>query len=148
MTVLRSFLRNILRPSVVVILLSIGLPACATFPAGGGTEPPTIVIRNRSGADIATVTLREAGPGAGQPRFASLAPVPTGASPQVGRSSDPPPFPRAVVLEWVDAAGRTVVRELSLLPALKDATGAKDEALVFEIGPFEDVLVFIERGPR
>jgi len=120
------------------------LSSCASFPLWGGKEPRTIVIRNRSGVDIAEVTLRETGPGARASRFGSIAPVPTGVSQEYGRPTDPPPLPRTIAVEWVDNEGRTRVRDLSISKALKRATGGRGEAMVFEFGPYEDVQVFIE----
>jgi len=64
------------------------------------------------------------------------------------RPTEPPPFPRTVAVEWVDHDGRTHMRELSISKALRSATGSSDEALVFEIWPDEDVLVFIEKKPK
>jgi len=130
---------------IVPLLSLLLLASCASFPAGGGREPQTIVIRNRSGADISSVTLRDAGRSSGESRFGTIAPVPQGVSQQIGRPTEPPPLPRSIVVEWVDRAGRTIVREVSVAKALKGATGAGDEAIVIEIGPFEDVLVFTER---
>ena len=133
---------------IVPLLSLLLLASCASLPAGGAKEPRTIVIRNRSGADIASVTLRETGWMSRDPRFGTIAPVPQGVSQEIGRSTGPPPLPRSIEVEWVDRAGRTLVREVSVAKALKGATGAGDEAIVFEIGPFEDVLVFIERVAR
>jgi hypothetical protein len=129
---------------IILLLASLALASCASLPAGRGKEPAVIVIRNRSGADIAAVTLREAGRGSGESRFGTIAPVPQGASQEVGRPTDPPPLPGNVAVEWVDHQGRTVVRELSLRQALKGSAGGRNEAIVFEIGPAEEVMVFRE----
>jgi hypothetical protein len=125
-----------------VLLLS----SCASLPLGGGKEPQIIVIRNRSGADIDTVTLREAGKQSQASRFGSISPVPLGVSQEYIRPTDPPPFPRTIEVEWVDREGTTHVRELSVSKALRSATGSRGEAIVFEIWPDDDVLVFIEKS--
>ena len=124
------------------------LSSCASLPIGGGEEPRIIVVWNRSGADIATVTLREAVSGQHASRFGSLSPVPMGVAQVYVRPTDPPTFPRSVAVEWLDNEGRTHVRELSLSKALRSSTGSSDEALVFEIWPFEEVLVFVEKRPK
>jgi hypothetical protein len=129
---------------IILLLASLVLASCASLSAGGGNEPRTIVIRNSSGADIAAVTLREAGWNSGESRFGSIAPVPQGVSQEVGRPTDPPPLPKAIAVEWIDHQGRIVVRELSLRKALKGSAGRRNAAIVFEIGPAEEVLVFIE----
>jgi heat shock protein HslJ len=130
----------------MLITAALAAQACATLPAGSFAEPPVIVVRNRSGADIATVTLRETSRTPDRAlRFGSLSPVPAGASQSYVRPKDPPRFPKTVTLEWIDRQGQTHVRDLSVAPALRSATGAADELLVFEIGPYEDVLVLVER---
>lgn len=128
----------------IPLLATLLLSSCASLPISADKEPRIIVIRNRSGADIATVTLREAGREAQASRFGSISPVPSGVSQEYIRPTDPPPFPRTIAIEWVDSAGRTHVRDLSLSKALRSATGSRGEALVFEFWPSEDVLVFIE----
>jgi hypothetical protein len=132
--------------AAVLVLLS--LSSCASLPVGGGGEPRIIAVRNRSGVDIATVTLRESVPGKQVSGFGSLSPVPAGVSQVYVRPTDPPPFPRTVSVEWVDESGGTHVRELSLSKALRSAAGGEDEVLVFEIWPAEEVLVLIEKLPK
>ena len=128
-------------------LTAVAAPACTTMPFGGSAEPAVIAVRNRSGADIATVTLRQPGASPYQAsRFGSVSPVPAGVTQSVGRPSDPPRLAGTVTLEWVDGQGRTHSRDVPIRGALKNATGAEGETLVFEIGPFDDVLVFVE-GP-
>ena len=129
-------------PLLAFLLLS----SCASLPLVGGKEPRTIVIRNRSGSDIDTVTLREAGSGSPAARYGSISPVPKGVSQEYVRPTNPPSFPRTITIEWVDDEGKTHARDLALSKALRSATGSREEALVFEIGPFEDVLVFIENN--
>jgi hypothetical protein len=134
---------------IIMLLLTIlTMLSCASLPIGGGEEPRIIVVWNKSGADIATVTLRESVPGQHVSGFGSLSPVPAGVAQVYIRPSDPPPFPRTVAVEWLDHEGRTHVRELSLSKALRNSTGGSDEALVFEIWPAEEVLVFIQKNPK
>jgi hypothetical protein len=141
----------LLRPFMTTMLIGAALlsMSCASLSIGSNKEPSVIVIRNRSGADITTVTLRESSWFARrESRFGSISPVPKGVSQEIGRPTDPPVFPRTVAVEWVDNEGRDHLRKLPLAKALKDATGGRGEALVFEIGPFEDVLVYIENNPK
>jgi len=125
-------------------LLSLLLASCASLPLAGGKEPAVIVIRNRSGEDIETVSLREAGSRSQSSQFGSISPVPKDVSQEFVRPTKAPPLPRTISIEWLDHEGRTHVRDLSLAKALKNATGSASEALVFEIGPFDDVMVFTE----
>ena len=145
---IRSLFHTVLLRMTALLLLFLLLSSCASLPLAGGKEPRTIIIRNRSGADIAEVSLREAGSGSRVSRFGTLAPVPMGVPQEFGRPTDPPPLPRTVAVEWVDSGGKPHVRELSIVKALRNATGNRDEALVFEIGPYEAVLVFIEKIPE
>jgi heat shock protein HslJ len=123
--------------------------ACSTLPISRTAEPPVIVVRNRSGVDIATVTLREASRSRERAgRFGSLSPVPAGVSQSTVRPKAPPPFPADVAVEWIDSEGRTRSRDVNVSKALRSATGVAGEALVFDIGPFEDVQVFVENAER
>ena len=145
---MRSLLNRVLLPMTAALLVLFSLSSCASLPIGGGAEPRIIVVQNRSGADIATVTLREAVPGQRAAGFGSLSPVPAGVAQVYVRPTDPPPFPRTVAVEWLDNEGKSHVRELSVAKALRHSTGSSDEALVFEIWPSEEVLVFIEKRPK
>jgi hypothetical protein len=145
---MRSSLPAVLPRLTVAFLAILLLSSCASLPIGGGKEPRIIVVRNRSGVDIDTVTLREAVSGQKASRFGSLSPVPLGVSQVYIRPTDPPPFPRTIAVEWLDNEGVTHVRDLSISKALRSTTGSSDEVLVIEIGPYEDVLVFIEKNPK
>jgi hypothetical protein len=139
-------LHPVLLRMTTVILAILLLSSCASLPLGGGKEPRVIVIRNRSGADIDTVTLRDADNRFKASLFGSISPVPNGVSQEYIRPTDPSPFPRTVAVEWIDIIGRSHRREVSVSKALKSATENGGETLVFEIGSFEDVLVFIENS--
>lgn len=131
------------------LAVAIADSSCASLPIGRTAEPPVIVVKNSSGIDIATVTLREAGRSPDRAgRFGSLSPVPAGVSQSYMRPKEPPPFPADVAVEWIDGEGRTRSRNVNVSKALRSSTGAAGEALVFEIGPFEDVQVFIEQAAQ
>jgi hypothetical protein len=133
----------------LLLCIILGSVACSTLPAGGHAEPKVIAVRNRSGADIVTVTLRQSGGSPSQAtRFGSVSPVPAGVTQSVRRQTDPPRLSPTVTLEWVDNQKRTHTRELSLANELSFATGAEGEMLVFEIRPSGDVLVFVEESSR
>jgi heat shock protein HslJ len=135
--------------AALLLAAALAAAACSTLPFGPSVEPPMITIRNRSHEDIAVVTLRETGRNPDQTRrFGSISPVPAGVSQSYRRAKSSPRLPGTVTLEWTDGQGRTTVRDLPLSKALRSATGAADEALVFEIGPYEDVRVFVERTAR
>jgi len=118
---------------------------CSLASAPAGKEPSIIVIRNHSGANLASASLREATRPPGQAtHFGSVAPVPDGVAQSIVRPTNPPPFPREVAIEWRDLQGGAHRREVSLAALLKNATGVRGEALVFEIGPAENVRVILE----
>jgi len=135
--------------AAILFTAALTVLACSTLPIGATAEPSVIVIRNRSNIDIATVTLRETSRSPDRAlRFGSISPVPRGVSQMYIRPKDAPHFPKTVTLEWTDEQGRTLSRDVSLKSALRSATGAEGETLVFEIDPYEDVFVFVENTAR
>ncbi len=130
--------------SILLFMIAL-LTACASLPLAGAKEPSAIAIRNNSGADIREVTLREHSRYAsGAARFGSLSPVPAGVTQLYIRPSAPPALPRTISVEWVDSAGKTHVKDLSVSSALRSLRGTRDEAIVFEFGPAADIQVFVE----
>ena len=146
--VMRFSLHTVFLRMTAAFLAVLLLSSCASLPSVGVREPHIIVIRNRSGADIDTVTLREAGTRSYASLFGSISPVPDGVSQEYVRSTNPPPFPRTVAVEWIDNEGRTHMREVSVSKALRSAAGIGGDTLVFEIGPVEDVQVLVESNPK
>jgi heat shock protein HslJ len=132
--------------SAVLLLAAIfAAKSCSTLPIGRAVEPHAIVVRSQSNADVTTASLRETSKSPDRAvRFALLSPVPAGVSQIYLRPKDPPRFPKAVTLEWIDNQGRFHSRDLSTTGVLRSATGGTDEALVFAIGTDDDVLVFVE----
>ncbi len=123
--------------------------SCSTLPVGNSPEPPEIIVRNRSNEDIDTVTLRETSHSHDRAlRFGSISPVPVGVSQIFVRPTKPTQFPSQVTLEWIDNKGKVHSRDLSIDAALQSATGAAGEALVFEIGPYENVMVYLDQATR
>ncbi len=128
-------------------LLLFAVPvACSTLPIGTVTEPPVIIVRNSTGADLAKATLSEAAGGNRAFQYGSISPVPRGASQIFVRPTKPQKLPKTVNLEWIDDQGIRHSRELSLMKVLQTATGTKGEAIVFDIWPRGDVAVFLERS--
>ncbi len=128
-------------------LLLFAVPvACSTLPIGTVTEPPVIIVRNSTGADLAKATLSEAAGGNRAFQYGSISPVPRGASQIFVRPTKPQKLPKTVNLEWIDDQGIRHSRELSLMKVLQTATGTKGEAIVFDIWPRGDVSVFLERS--
>jgi heat shock protein HslJ len=129
---------------MLVLASVLVVTACSSLPVSTGAEPPMIMVRNSSGTDLTEVSLSEAAGGSSS-RYGSISPVPRGASQVFGRGTNPRQFPRTVNLEWIDDQGSRHSRELSLKKVLRTATGAKGEALVFDIRPQGDVDVYLER---
>jgi len=108
-------------------------------------EPRLIVIRNATGRDLASVSIQEAGkPFKDAIRIGSISPLTRGGGAIIERQSGSPPLPDAALVMWTDA--RRVVRraEVSLRRALGRATGAANEALIFDLQPFDRVRVSVE----
>ena len=122
------------------------LMSCSTLPVSNAPEPPEIIVRNRSNADIDTVTLRETSHSQDRVlRFGSISPVPAGVSQSFVRPTNPARLPSTVTLEWIDNQGKVHTQDLSIDRTLQSATGAAGEALVFEIGPYSNVMVYVEQ---
>jgi len=131
---------------LLLIIIILGSAACATMPVVRDAEPKVIAVRNLSGIDIISVTLRASGGSSGQAtRFSSVSPVPDGVTQSARRPTDPPRLPHVVTVEWVDNRQQTYARDVSLAGALSSATGSAGETLVFEIRPSGAVTVSIER---
>lgn len=132
-------------PKVWFLVFAFVVSACSSLPISREAEPSVIMVRNSTGADLAEASLSEAAGGGVASRYGSISPVPRGASQVFGRPTDPRQFPRTVNLEWIDVQGSRHSRELSLKKVLRTATGAKGEALVFDILPLENVDVYLEQ---
>ena len=130
----------------LLLALMLGMPVgCASMSRQSQTEPPIIIVRNASGVDLRTVSLRAAGDsGEADLRVGSVSPVPKGASQVFARPSSRAPLPMELEVAWVDAFAASYTRQVSLEPALKEATGAPGEALVFEIRPSGAIAVYCE----
>src|SRR5512135_1979411 len=78
------FIRATLNRRTIDILASLlliaALVACSTLPIGTITEPPVIIVRNSTGADLAKATLSEAAGGNRAFQYGSISPVPRGSS--------------------------------------------------------------------
>ena len=116
---------------------------CAALPAGRGSDPAVLIIRNHSGQDIGTATVSAAvsSANAGR-RHGSISPVPRGASQVFVRPASAPRLPALLNLTW-DTASGVVTREVSLRRPLKERDEALN-ALVFEIRPDLAVDVYRE----
>jgi heat shock protein HslJ len=129
---------------MLVLVAVLVLPACSARLIGKGVEPTVIIVRNSTGADLAEANLSEAAGGTRASRIGSISPIPRGTSQVFVRSTKPQPFPHTVNLEWIDAQGSRHSRKLSLEKVLQATTGAKGEALVFDVLPQGDAAVYLE----
>src|SRR5512135_3194084 len=77
---------------MLVLVFVFAAPACSHTLIGRGVEPPMIMVRNSTGADLAEVSLSEAARGGNASRYGSISPVPGGATQVVGRATDPRQF--------------------------------------------------------
>jgi len=132
--------------SPAALLIALCAAGCQTFLRVERPEPPTVIVRNFCGLHVSRVTLSRIGKDPHETyTYASVAPLPLGASRTAAQPADREPLPNDIRVEWVDNAGQLHTREVSLLRALAFATGGPDEALVFELRPVDRVVVDIER---
>jgi len=78
-------------------------------------------------------------------RMGSISPVPKGVSQIFGRSSQPSNIPWQINVCWINNDDKELCKLVSLKTVLKRATTISGEALVFEILPFSDVTVYLEK---
>jgi hypothetical protein len=129
-----------------LLLLALG---CALLPQGERAEPGIIVIRNRSGHDVETVTLVNATATRGQAiRHGSISPVPQGVSQVVVRPTNPPPLAQAIDVTWNDSSGESFTVHVDLDEALAGQVGGPDLALVLELRSQGELSSYTEHRPR
>lgn len=131
------------------ILLIIALPlfamGCATSPSQSRWEPPIVAIRNVSGQDLATVTVRENLSRNNQSRrLASASPLLHGAVYSIRRQANPRPLSDEMVVMWKLRNGVSETTTVSIEDALRKRKGVGDEALIFHILPGGQVMVSVD----
>jgi len=129
----------------LVALLILG---CASAPVSWRAEPKTIIVRNRSGTELASVSLNmpEGTDDSALVGVNRVAPVPRDSSQVLARRISPPPLPGVVEVRWRDRQGARYSREVAMEPILETATGEPGEMLVFEIRPAGEVTVYCQAG--
>jgi hypothetical protein len=139
------------RLAVLAIALVIASTGCAA--GRSKNEPGIIALRNSTGATLTGVRIsedRDANSGGG--RLGELSPVLPDITYTFVRPTDAPPLPRRVRVRWRDASNLDRSAAASTEGPLKQATGAVNEALLFEILPGGRVEARIDRasgpGPR
>jgi hypothetical protein len=131
-------------PICWAVVICVILSACAGFPLNKGKEPQTIIIRNRCQIGLAEVSLQEPPKLGGRPvRHGAISPVPRGIYQVLIRPSNPPPLPKTLIVQWIDDSGRSYTQNVAIRKVLRESTGHPDEALVFDIYPQGEVLVFL-----
>ena len=137
------------RLAVLAIALVIGLTGCA---AGRSTnEPGIIALRNSTGATLTGVRISEDRDSKSiGGRLGELSPVLPDVTYTFLRPTNAPALPRRVRVRWRDRSNLDRSDWASTEEPLKQATGAPDEVLLFEILPGGMVEARIDRasGPR
>ncbi len=125
--------------------LVLALAACAHGPFAGRAEPRWIEVRNETGADLAYVYLSgHTRHGAAGPRYASLSPVPRGATQRAGRPTDPPALPAQAMVRFQVENGPEISAVVDLKPVLGQAGADPGQTLVFRIRPDRSVEALLE----
>lgn len=129
----------------LVALLTLG---CASAPVSWRAEPKTIIVRNNSGVELASVSLNvpEGTDDSALVGVNRVAPVPRESSQILARRISPPPLPGVVEVRWRDRQGARYSQEVAMEPILETATGEPGEMLVFEIRPAGEVTVYCQAG--
>lgn len=122
------------------------LIGCASTPATRSkSEPAIIALRNSTGGTLKSVRIREDRDSAGSVRLGEMSPVLPDFTYPFTRSSKAPALPSRVRVQWFDASSRERSEVVEIGDLLKQATGAQDEALLFEIRPGGTVDARIDR---
>ena len=137
------------RLTVVAIALVIGSTGCAA--GRSKNEPGIIALRNSTGATLTGVRIsedRDSKSGGG--RLGEVSPVLPDVTYTFVRPTDAPPLPRRVRVRWRDTSNLDRSGAASTEDPLRQATGAENEALLFEILPGGMVQARLDRasGPR
>jgi hypothetical protein len=121
------------------------LTGCSMFSSRSAAEPPTLVIRNSCARDLSAVTLKEPRIDGQRVSMGSISPVLRSAPFVYRRPHNPPPLLRRMKVVWTEEGGQAYQKEVDLTAVLKQATGAQDEALVFDLRPGGIVQVYLSR---
>jgi len=133
----------------VIVALVFGLTGCAA--GRSKNEPGIIALRNSTGATLTGVRIsedRDSKSGGG--RLGEVSPVLPDVTYTFVRPTDAPPLPRRVRVRWRDTSNLDRSGAASTEDPLRQATGAENEALLFEILPGGMVQARLDRasGPR
>jgi hypothetical protein len=140
-----------IRPShtALAILLLVG-SGCASTPAKAPftaeREPRIIAIRNGSGRPAQTILLEDDHPRGDQPRrVGGISPAMAGMMYTFIRPKNAAPLPATVRVAFAFAREAQQTTVVDLREIAKQATGAPNEALVFELRPNQTVEVSLEQ---
>lgn len=125
-----------MRSARACLLLVTTLAACAGL-GMQRKEPGRIALRNVSGADLRSLTVREVPEGerASPVRLGAVAPARNGQTYDFPRRADAPKLPARAVLLWEDESGSAHSAVVQIDDVLEEATGAPGEILAFELRP-------------
>ena len=119
---------------------------CAVVRGESIIEPGILIVRNKSGVGILSVTLSAAGsPDRHKGRYGTISPVPRGASQVYLRPSTAPPLPKKIRISWVTDDSISYTREISLVQAVESSRDPRANAMVFEVLAGEIVNVYFEK---
>jgi len=130
---------------LVTSLLLVALAACAST----RPEPGKIVLSNATGAVLKSMAVGEARKAGDKSplRLGRIAPAFPGRNFVFVRKEGAERLPKHAVLTWQLRSGAIRSVTVQLDEVLKQATGAPDEALFFELRPGGRVVVFLGRVP-
>jgi len=134
------------RLTYLLSLVTLGsLNGCASQLSQAIVRPPVvIVVRNDSGIDLRSVSLRGPNQPDGQAKsYGTISPVPRRTSQILGRSTAFP-LPAVADLVWTDEQDHSYTRQIALERLLHLVPAAGGRALVLEIRPAGEVTAYSE----
>ena len=132
---------------VFCLLVAVLLAACASSGVlpGKSREPGVIVIRNKSGRNADSMSVQQdRGSETGPLRMGAISPVIANMSYPFVRPNDAPSLPNKIRVNWQFPTQSPQSAVVSTGEALKNATGAPGEAIVFELQP-SGVKVYLDQ---
>ncbi|MDA8141857.1 MAG: hypothetical protein M0036_24690 [Desulfobacteraceae bacterium] len=139
-----------MRLSALICLVLVGTIAlvvigCAQTSLLSGPEPQRIVIRNATGVDLAYVYLgADINASVSGARYATIAPVPKGASQQAARATNAPALPKKVMVKFQPVNAEEIRQVVNVRSALRQGGDNQPLALVFLIRPDYTVELLLE----
>ena len=137
----------IIRMVTAAVLLALCLAgACASDDGAAGRGPGMIAIRNTSGRQAQSISLQEdKQPAEASRRMGAMSPVMPNRTYAFVRPANAPSLPAKVRVNYAFPGGAPQSTVVDLREATRHATGASNEAVVFDLRADGSVAVYLDQ---